>query len=219
MPSAGVSGLAVGLTTVGGICVVAAIRNQSPIDVIKVVLKKSPSGHSLGPAFTSVGSGVAQVVAGSVGAAAGAAAAAAASASGGALVTEARKHLGAKYVFGATGPNTFDCSGLVVYSLRKTLIPNCKRFTTFNVSSYLKGLGWTKVTPAQFASGDVIIKSGHMAIALSNSRMIAAPHTGDVVKEQDIYSKGQWWGYRPPVKTDAQIKAANSSLGKGAGMR
>jgi len=208
--NAGVSGLGIGLTTAGSVLVVAAIRNQSPIDVIKVVLKKPTSGAQLGTPFSSVASGVARVSAGTAVGEAAATAAIGSAGSSSALVTEARKHLGAKYVFGATGPNTFDCSGLVVYCLRKTLIPNCKRFFTGNVSSYLKGKGWQRVSPSQFQAGDVIIRSGHMGIAVSNSRMIHAPHTGTVVKEASIYSKGSWWGYRPPSGASAKQNQNNN---------
>jgi cell wall-associated NlpC family hydrolase len=35
------------------------------------------------------------------------------------VVAEAKKHIGQDYVWGATGPKTFDCSGLVVYSYHK----------------------------------------------------------------------------------------------------
>jgi cell wall-associated NlpC family hydrolase len=34
------------------------------------------------------------------------------------VVAEAKKHIGQPYVWGATGPNKFDCSGLVLYSYR-----------------------------------------------------------------------------------------------------
>jgi cell wall-associated NlpC family hydrolase len=197
VPTAGVSGLAIALTTAGGVLLTAAIRNQSPIDVIKVVLKRPTSGATLGNPYASATSGVA-IAAGSLTSAGAAVGVAVASAvGGGALVAEARKHLGAKYVFGAVGPTTFDCSGFVVYCLRKTLIPNCKRFTTYTVSSYLSGLGWHKVTPAQFAAGDVIIRSGHMGIASSNTTYINAPHTGTVVKEVTIPDRSSFWGYRP----------------------
>lgn len=204
MPTAGVSGLAVALTTAGGVLLTAAIRNQTPFDVVRAVLKKPTSGSTLGNPYTSIASGVAVVSAGeAVGAAAGGSTGfqvgigVGNALGGGALVAEARKHLGAKYVFSAVGPTTFDCSGLVVYCLRHTLIPNCKRFTTYTVSSYLHGLGWEKVTPAQFQSGDVIIKSGHMGIASSNTTYINAPHTGTVVKEVTIPTRSLWWGYRP----------------------
>jgi cell wall-associated NlpC family hydrolase len=35
------------------------------------------------------------------------------------VVTEAKKHIGQAYVWGAAGPKTFDCSGLVMYSYGK----------------------------------------------------------------------------------------------------
>lgn len=201
MASAGVSGLAVALTTAGGVLLTAAIRNQSPTDVVKAVLKRPTSGSVLGNAFASATSGVTIASASAVNAINGPGVAVGVALAGalgsGALVAEARKHLGAKYVFGAVGPNTFDCSGLVVYCLRHTLIPNAPRFTTFTVSSYLSKQGWRKVTPAQFQSGDVIIKSGHMGIASSNTTYINAPHTGTVVKEVSIPLTSQWWGYRP----------------------
>lgn len=201
MPTAGVSGLAVTLTTVGGVLLVAAIRNETPIDVVRTVLKKPTTGKPIGASLGSVASGVVKVVGQSVAGdgGLGAGIGAVGSAVGGAtLVAEARRHLGAKYVFGAAGPTTFDCSGLVVFSLRKTLYPGCPRFTTFNVSSVLAKRGWRKVGPAQFQSGDVIIRSGHMGIATSSDMYINAPHTGSVVKEVRIPTKGVgWWGYRP----------------------
>lgn len=200
MPTAGVSGLAVALTTAGGVLLVAAIRNQTPTDVLRTVLQKPTTGKTLGSPFVASQSGVAKVVAQQVAAIGiGAAVGQAISGVGGAvLVAEARKHLGAPYVFTAVGPDKFDCSGLVVYCLRQTIYPGCPRFTTYNASSVLAKQGWKRVTPAEFAAGDVIIRSGHMGIASSSSTYINAPHTGTVVKEVRIPTKGVgWWGYRP----------------------
>jgi cell wall-associated NlpC family hydrolase len=200
VPTAGVSGLAVALTTAGSVLLVAAIRNQTPTDVVKTVLKKPTSGTALGSPFTTAVSGVARVaLTQAAGAAVGSAVGDVVSAvGGGALVAEARKHLGAKYVFATAGPTTFDCSGLVVYCLRHTLMPSCPRFTTYTASGILAKAGWKKVTPAQFRAGDVIIRSGHMGIASSPTTYVNAPHTGTVVKEVRIPTKGVgWWGYRP----------------------
>jgi cell wall-associated NlpC family hydrolase len=193
MPSAGVSGLAATLTAAGGVLVVSAIRNQQPIDMLRSVLGKPTSNRPLGSPIANAQSGVAVVAANQVAAVGiGIGVGQAISGVGGAvLVAEARKHLGAKYVFGAVGPDTFDCSGLVIYCLRQTIYPNCPRFTTFNVSSVLAKRGWKKVTPAQFQAGDVVIRSGHMGIASGPDTYINAPHTGTVVKELG------WWGYRP----------------------
>lgn len=200
MPTAGVSGLAVALTTAGGVLLVAAIRNQTPTDVLRTVIQKPTSNRTLGNPFATSQSGVARVAANQVAAVGiGIGVGQAISGVGGAvLVAEARKHLGARYVFGAVGPTVFDCSGLVVYCLRQTIYPSCPRFTTFNASSVLAKQGWKRVTPAQFAAGDVIIRSGHMGIASGPDTYINAPHTGTVVKEVRIPTKGVgWWGYRP----------------------
>lgn len=199
MPTAGVSGLAVVLTTAGSVLLIAAIRNQTPTDVLRTVIQKPTSGKTLGSPFATSQSGVAKVAATQAAAVGiGLAVGDAVSGVGGAvLVAEARKHLGARYVFGAVGPDTFDCSGFVVYCLRKTSYPNCPRFTTYNASSVLAKAGWKRVTPAQFQAGDVIIRSGHMGIASGPDTYINAPHTGSVVKEVRIPTKGVgWWGYR-----------------------
>ena len=37
------------------------------------------------------------------------------------LVTEAKKYVGSPYIRGATGPNSFDCSGLVFYVARESI--------------------------------------------------------------------------------------------------
>jgi cell wall-associated NlpC family hydrolase len=186
------------LTTAGGVLLVAAIRNQPPIDVVRAVLKRPTSGAALGSPFAQVASGVAKVAATiEAGAELGTAISDSASVvGGGALVAEARKHLGAKYVWSTEGPTTFDCSGLVVYCLRKTLYPGCPRFTTYSASSVLAKRGWKKVSAGQFAAGDVIIRSGHMGIASSPTMYINAPHTGTVVKEVKIPTSPGWWGYR-----------------------
>jgi cell wall-associated NlpC family hydrolase len=39
------------------------------------------------------------------------------------VVREAKKHIGQRYVWGAEGPRTFDCSGLVMYSYHKAGYP------------------------------------------------------------------------------------------------
>jgi cell wall-associated NlpC family hydrolase len=198
-----ISGVAVGLVATGSIFVWSGIKNQSPIDTVKTVLGRKTSGVKLSADFGSIASGIRSAATSAAVGSAVSAVAAAAGSTGGDLVTEAAKHLGAKYVFNTAGPTTFDCSGLVVYCCRHTRWPSCPRFTTYTFGSWAKSAGWTRITLSQVVSGDVIVKSGHMAIATSNTTMIAAPHTGDVVKRQTIYSRSAWWGWRPPAAAAA----------------
>ena len=47
------------------------------------------------------------------------------------VINEAKKHLGKPYVWGAAGPNSFDCSGYVSYVLKQTgLSLGADRITT-----------------------------------------------------------------------------------------
>lgn len=68
-----------------------------------------------------------------------------------ALMEEAQKHLGKPYVFGASGPNTFDCSGFVSYVLSHSIYPGFGRTGAqglFNQS--------TPVSPENAQPGDLI---------------------------------------------------------------
>ena len=99
-----------------------------------------------------------------------------------AIVETAKTKLGCAYVWGATGPNTFDCSGLVkwVYEQNGISVPR----STINYKPYLnteKEVSWDKVQP-----GDILwIHSdgnGHVGIYIGNDQYIHAPQPGDVVK-------------------------------------
>lgn len=97
------------------------------------------------------------------------------------VLAEARKHLGKQYVWGATGPNSFDCSGFVQYVYKKCGV-NLTRTTTTQV----KGIG-SYVAPGNEKPGDLVffgsLKSPHhVGIYVGNGMFIHAPQTGDVVK-------------------------------------
>ena len=113
---------------------------------------------------------------------------------GNAIVAAARTQLGVDYVWGGTKPNKgLDCSGLTQYCHKVVGI------SIPRVSSDQRRAGkeiWSpdgKTTEAYGVSlakpGDIICYSGHVAIYIGNSRVIHAPHTGDVVKEATVYLK------------------------------
>lgn len=210
-----ISGVGVGFMATGGLLLWAGIKNEQPVDLLKQVLGRPSDHREISTPLGDVVSGIRSQATGvtAAGAAAAAAVGAIAGAGSGDLVTEARKHLGARYVWNASGPTTFDCSGLVVYCCRHTRWPKAPRFYTYTFGAWAKSAGWSRITLAQAGAGDVIVKAGHMAIAVSNTRMIAAPHTGDVVKEQTIYSRAAWWGWRPPTAA-ASIAATAKSVAK-----
>lgn len=198
--SKGISGLALMLATAGGLLLVSAIKNVSLVDALRDVIGGKPPGTTTstptGPALASTTTNVDQAIAAAaaVGAAGGAALGTTLPTSGtaslpgqgigAAAADNAQGVLGAPYRWGGTDPKTgVDCSGLVVWALRVSGLPNLPRLTT---TTFLTWSGATTIPRAQCARGDLVIWSGHMGIASDNQTMIEAPHTGDVVKFANI---------------------------------
>ena len=86
---------------------------------------------------------------------------------GNAVVDRARSKIGCWYEWGAVGPNTFDCSGLVSYALTGSYV---RLGTTYTF------MGWTRVSNPQ--PGDICTSSTHCGIYIGNGQMIHPPHTG-----------------------------------------
>jgi cell wall-associated NlpC family hydrolase len=194
--SDGISGIAVGVSALGLVLVAAAIRNQTPTDTLRKVLGKPASGQAVSTPIGSVSSQVRDVALGDAVARAAVDVAGIVGGNAARLVQAAEKYKGVRYVYGGTSGKGIDCSGLVVASLRDIGVKSVPRFTTVTFDAWAKRKGGTRVAPADFRAGDVLRRPGHMAIALTNTRMIHAPHVGTVVQEADIYSKSSWWGWR-----------------------
>lgn len=86
---------------------------------------------------------------------------------GNAIVDRAYSKIGCWYEWGAVGPNTFDCSGLVSYALTGSY---SRLGTTYTF------MGWTRVSNPQ--PGDICTSSTHCGIYIGGGQMIHAPHTG-----------------------------------------
>lgn len=98
-------------------------------------------------------------------------------ANGGTIVSRAYSQLGKPYEWGAYGPSSFDCSGLVSY---------CLTGSYTRLGTTLTFMGWTRVSNPQ--PGDVVTTATHCGIYIGNGQMIHAPHTGDVVKVGPVQS-------------------------------
>ena len=108
-----------------------------------------------------------------------------ASGTGAKLVEEAKKHLGKKYVWGATGPNTFDCSGLTSWchkqlgiSIPRTSLAQSKSGKAVSKSDLQPGdlLFW-KTTSAPV---------GHVGMYVGNGQFIHAPNKSKPVKYDSL---------------------------------
>jgi len=94
------------------------------------------------------------------------------------IMSIARRYLGAPYVWGADGPNSFDCSGFTMFVYRQVgvSLPHSSRAQI--------GYG-QRVSRANLAPGDLVFFGSpihHVGIYAGGGMYIHAPHTGDVVK-------------------------------------
>ncbi|MDE5830777.1 MAG: C40 family peptidase [Clostridia bacterium] len=94
--------------------------------------------------------------------------------------------IGKPYVWGAKGPNSFDCSGLVYYAYTSLGI-SVPRATEGYKTKTAYEISWSEAQP-----GDILIiyqsergssyTSGHAGIYLGNDEYIHSPQTGQKVK-------------------------------------
>lgn len=108
------------------------------------------------------------------------------------LVTEAKKFLGDPYVYGASGPSTFDCSGLIWY-VAKQLGISVPR------TSEEQAHTGTPVSKNDLAPGDLVFspgydgtidKPGHVGMYIGSGQLIESPHTGADVRVSSLQSFG-----------------------------
>lgn len=97
------------------------------------------------------------------------------SSSGSALIDEMRKlgtAAGNKYVYGATGPSGYDCSGLVWRAMKNLGIYNGPRFTTTTFASIASDFS-SKVSSSQ--PGDIVLWShAHMGVVTGPDKYYSA---------------------------------------------
>jgi cell wall-associated NlpC family hydrolase len=108
------------------------------------------------------------------------------------VVDTAMAQLGKPYVWGAAGPNSFDCSGLAVYAYGSAGIhlPH---------SAAMQSTLGVPVSKASLAPGDLVFfysPVSHVGIYIGNGQIVHSPTQGDVVKVSDIVYMGLYAGAR-----------------------
>ena len=103
------------------------------------------------------------------------------------LISIASSKIGAPYVYGAKGPNSFDCSGFVYWCLNQSGVKQ----------SYLTSSGWRSVGRYQkitsfgdLRAGDIVVVSGHVGICSGSGSVIDASSSHGRVVERSLSS---WW--------------------------
>ena len=99
-------------------------------------------------------------------------------------VTWAKKQIGDPYRYGATGPGSFDCSGLMQYAWNKAGV-KIPRVTYSQYSGIKKKISWSNLKP-----GDLMFFSGkgHVGMYVGNGKMVHSPSTGKTVRIEKLSS-------------------------------
>ncbi|MDF7671913.1 C40 family peptidase [Lactobacillus sp. ESL0701] len=97
----------------------------------------------------------------------------------------AKKQVGKSYVYGATGPYSFDCSGLVQYVFRKA------GNTTLPRTTYSQVTVGKSVSLNNLKKGDLLFWGSadapyHVGICVGNNKFVHAATPDQGVKEQTI---------------------------------
>lgn len=101
----------------------------------------------------------------------------------------ASQQAGKPYIWGAAGPDTFDCSGLVHYAFSGAGLPGAGRQTSHLWNTATIRFMGDPVTLGAEQPGDLVMPhSGHVGICIGGNKMWNAPQTGIPVRI-DSYSK------------------------------
>ena len=108
-------------------------------------------------------------------------------------VDTARAQLGKPYVYAASGPDSFDCSGLTMYAWAAAGV-------SLPHNAEAQYLSLPHVSQSELAPGDLVFFGNpihHVGIYVGGGTMIEAPYTGVDVRYHTIYRPDYAGGARP----------------------
>ncbi len=105
------------------------------------------------------------------------------------VVQVAYQQLGKPYRYAGSGPDVFDCSGLVMYCYAQVGI-------SLPHSSYMQARCGVPVSYSDLQPGDLVFFHGygHVGMYIGNGQYIHAPRTGDVVRIADLGRRSDFCG-------------------------
>jgi len=127
-------------------------------------------------------------------------------------VAEAQKQIGKPYVWAAAGPNSFDCSGLMLYAYKKAGVS----LPHYSGDQYS---GQPKVSKGSELPGDLVFFGSpihHVGMVIGGGKMIEAPYTGAYVRISS-YGRSDLAGFSRPKCKLAATPTTTTSVGGGSG--
>ncbi|MEO3763522.1 NlpC/P60 family protein [Streptomyces sp. B8F3] len=112
---------------------------------------------------------------------------------GAAALSAAQSKLGAPYVYGATGPSSFDCSGLTGWAFSQAGV------SLPRISQDQANVGTRISSVSQLQPGDLVFFYSdlhHVGIYAGNGQIIHAPKPGAVVRYEAVGNMPFMWGAR-----------------------
>ncbi|WP_199832986.1 C40 family peptidase, partial [Streptomyces puniciscabiei] len=102
-------------------------------------------------------------------------------------ITFARAQIGKPCVWGATGPDSYDCSSLTQAAWRAAGVPLPR-------AAYQQALAGAPVTLAGIEPGDLVLffdDDRHVGLHVGGGMMVHAPGPGASIREESIYGAGE----------------------------
>ncbi|MZE77971.1 hypothetical protein GTY57_13420, partial [Streptomyces sp. SID5475] len=99
-----------------------------------------------------------------------------------AAVAAARAAVGRPYVWGATGPGSFDCSGLTYWSYQQAGV-------TLPRTSQAQRFAGRRVPLSEARPGDLVTyrtDASHVGMYVGNGQIVHAPHPGAAVRYDPV---------------------------------
>jgi len=133
-------------------------------------------------------------------------------------ISFAEQQLGKPYLWGGTGPDAFDCSGLVMMAYRTAGISIAR-------TSQQQWATETKVPASQVQPGDLVFfagadgtvtSPGHVGLVIGNGKMIEAYATGFPIRVASYIGRGAI-GFTQPWAGAAGTRGTTASSGTSTG--